>query len=1115
MTYRRVYTSNGIVAWAPDGSASDHLFVFVDPNPGDVTATPAVVFGKWAAAPFLLSPSGILGVRQRALLFCRKFDLTTISAALDTFKPLLPQGWGQMLYWRQPTFDGTLFNTTLPFDSNLLVSIASYSLSCEVPTPSLDDLNIDLKETSLSLALKKPQRLFIGGVAFQSNEVDLTVSLTAVGDLTSGAICTSVPWPTDTESDHPLRRVGFFYQTGLAAGQPAPQPGDEPVPIPFWMAELADKVAPADGEKLLVHLDPRDAGSAQWLDGKCNSRMHFGGSTLHSSFFGTRAQRFRLKSAGTGQARLGFISSLLLDDGSIGGGDTIFHPEGTWEISPAPATGLNDVAVADPAIGAADLIAGTTATEFLDLSSVNRVEFVPGPAFLKAITGNEAGSLEDKNGKSRTAHARFSSEQVATPAIDYHSQPAHAPLFINPLSGTHLADASAPPGDLQRRRVAYGVVPGDPLKERSIPLFPWAGYKPGNHYALPTGSDNSVALQSFEATHLAQVRRDRSPQLPVALAAAPIASLAVTQQGLLAEVEGDSSRISKLYFGNPNSLKPDGVEFHITITNTQDKFYNDLQQALASSQLFMVFDQVDAATSTITLDGAITIRDFAFEVNVTSSGPSTSLRTVVLVKYFRGRSLQDLVSDPHLWACREQLAKTGDSKGIAAMVEQNTDSANLQKIWKDSDWQGLLVLNLPTGSVPDVVELLKAGISGKLLAQYAGLNFLPVKQADIVGGAVPLRVGSAFGSVQYKRQAVPDPPLPQADTRDVEPGSAGDGGRKYSFVVNTLNIEFQNSQITTFAANIGVGVSHLFWDKIQGITADPPQPDSTLTMIGSYECRRNPDNTSEDVFSLRTTSQYLIQFPDSTLLDTLKLGRAQLSVVSSARDGNKKLTRLTTFIGFDGQLNLRQKALPVPFIELNGLTLTNFGLELTWEPVASSFGIRFKADGITANIDFNLSGAASLMQLLPVKLKGMNIAIGGLPTLEGIGFKPINIGGFSGSGFHFGIVFELDLGSLGNLSGDSGGLRLPMIFGWRGGTNPGICFGIQFPQFNGSVDIGIQQFIRLRAKTLTLESCKDPSGKITALAIRIVDGRIVMLGTEWPSNVDTANRHYFPVQLNS
>lgn len=1095
--YKRYYDSSGIVAYARDGNAKDHLFVFAGTGEASYASlTPLLAAWKSAAG----------NSKQRTLLFCQAFDISTLPGLLDQLvtSGTISQFWGKLVYFRDKTFAGNAFTRLFPDaspGSQVLAQVGDVKLRLENGTvpKSLTDFTITAaaKEKDLALELAAGGATWsVDGVA--SSEAVLTVALDAGIGYAAGSIGLNIRW-TDTNNDglHPLARTQIAY---VAPPDKLPQPGKPRKQCQAWRSRIVHKVMPSagSGATCLVHIDPRDDVNAQrWLaDEKLNSRILFGDADIHSTFFSPTGDRFLLTATEDAAARVSFLNDRIGADQTVtSSGSLVFHPEGLFAIkSAAPA--LTTSAAAELNISRRDFVAGSATTEFFELGDapdVTHIEFVARqPGFLRR---DEAGSpidrdlLGDGKGAVLTSYVRFA--KAGTPTdVKFHSQSAEAPLFVAP--------PVANPDHLRRRRKEYGIA------QKPVPVFPHAGYI--------DGADPYEDFACFELSHLAQYRRKHAPPKAGPLHLAAATELAVTPQGILAEIAADGTSYARLYFGNPDNADNTKIDFALTINNTEARIFRDFQQALLSHQLFVVLRKPSAAAlNVVTPSATLYARaPFAFKILATDAGPFTDtsmLADAILFKYYKGKSIATLLADQATWACQPDLAPEGNSK-LDTWSPFPKDQPvpvhlkRLKEVWDDEHWQGVLVLNFPLSNQPSLIEALKPGLAKKdghdepeLRAPYFGLNEVPATKTDLTSDpASPHRPGSAFGMIRYAQKEIgKDPENPTTD--DVEPGTSGDGGRKYRLVVDSIQITFEKSQIADFSVRLFIHFSHLFWDSMSS-----PGALQKLELDGYHELRG-----SEDIFSLVTPSPLVVTFHQDSYLKQLTITRAQLGVVASDDQ------QLTAFIGIDGTLQLSEKIPQIPLFSVKQIRLSSFGFEYSFaRPKLSGFKFRFKPSGISADIDFGAVGVPSLLSLLPVKLKGMSIALGQLLDLGDLHFSPISFGGL-GTKFQFGFLMELDFGSLGQLAGDLRGMKLPMLIGWSGGSSKGLAFGIQFPTREGKgIDIGIQQFIRLRARELNLKVCKDAQGNTQMLAIQAVKARIVMLGKEWPE-ADTSFAIFIPV----
>ena len=1114
LMYQRYLADSGIVAWGPVAAPHDHLFVWKGVEPTGTTVTLDALLTQWNQAT-VASP----GVLTRSIYFCQSFDGSGSQAALKQFleNAAAPGTWGKLAYWADATFNGGAPNL-FPDGSDGPILVADLALVVSGKRPSfLDDFQVTWDGDSNHLLLKMNSAAdftwSIGGAAGETNGA-LAIPLQTPSGYAAGAIGLAVECPVNLPASHPIRKTRLLYQ---AAPHPEdmPGPGGDPVQCRTWYSEVTDKVeAGVTGAgtqakpRCPIFLDPRDAlATPAWLGAsRLNSRIEFGSATIHTSLFGATGQRFSLKANDSGTARLGVVSDYLQSDLSlIAGNDVIFHPEGRFQIvgsgsAASSVTALN--------IGTLDMVAGSATTEFFDVSNATHLNFVQGPAFFlegETVNPTTRQLFDPAPGKRSCVTAYIQCLNGGSPlAADYHSQPAEASLF---------EFQSARPDQLLRHRKPYGtmLVP--------MPMFPGAGYLGG-------GTGSTDELTRFETTHLAQSRRNKSrtataPASTALAAVDPTAQLVITPQGLLAQVSGDGS-YEVLYLGNPDSQTP-RTDFSLRICNSNADIYGNVQQALASNHLFMVFRNPTIQTLNVIAPAAtLHVHDFSFSVGPTDldgSNPCTPVTTamnssVFLVKYFTGQSLDDLVKNPTLWACQALLAPAGSDglAGLSTAVKTLTELGDavssttpdylkdLETVWFDKTWQGVLALDIPVPGVPDIIAALQPGFSPDLKtlrAHHFGLNAVPVRSGDL-GNPTPQRPGSAFGLIRYVLGTQTAPTMPTTvDKEPIDPSNPPPhpATRTYGLVVNSLQIILKNSQISSFQANVSVNFDHLFWD--------PVSSGGSIVLDGSYESRTLPNGNTQDVFSLLSTNPIVIDFGSGSYLKELTIARAQLSVVSKDSTGN-----LTVFVGLDGTLVLSENVPQLPLFSVKQIRLSSFGFQYT----TGSFNFGFKADGISADIDFSTGALDSLLSMLPVKLKGMSIAIANLIDLEGdLHFQPLSLPGFPaiGTKLHFGFMLDLDLGSIGQLAGGQGSFHVPLLIGWAGGSSPGLALGIQFPSFSAKIDIGIQQFIRLQAQSLTVKPCST-GGRLTAISIQAVDARVVMFGKSWPQN-DTAFVIFIPL----
>jgi hypothetical protein len=1095
--YKKYYDRNHVVAYGRETGTFNHLFVWVVNEPPETED--GVHRSTYNCLKELLddwnkAASLPVGPLERTILFCQRFNRDTVEDAVFYLAGhgLKSHCIGTLTYWRENTFAGHQWDAQFPKYPNVFshtpITIGDVSLTLAPPAgsrpTSLDDFTITTTSSAgfglgegLSLKLKPDRDGASWSVDGIGKSEELVVWLDEGGNFTAGAIGLPVKSPHDTDHSPPLQRTKLTFLASPAA--------HASVDCRVWASRLISSVTPNGADTAYyILLDPRDSkASLDWMSGELNSRLLFGKSAIQSKLFSPKGSPFLL-SGGTGAAaRFAFLHDQMRPDGTMVPSDkVIFHLEGQFKI-----TGPTAEPAGDPGlplnIHNRDLMAGASATEFFDPGQATHIEFVKRkPAFF--LIGDTSGKLFDDSKKKEPAFTSYIGFSDGSKSIeaDFYSQAAEAPLFQLPTGPD--------PVHLQRRRVPLG-----PKTKEPLPAFAYEGYE-------GTTADYQDML-AFETSHLSRYRRQIVRPKPPKITEDTKVTLGVTPQGILAEIT-DTGLYSRLYFGNPDSAH-EAPDFCVTVAaSANSELANDVQQALAASQLFMVINgPVDGALDIIQPSVQLTVGDFSFDIlrEKKFSNAKEMAASVFVIKYVKDKSLDQLVNDTRFWACKKDLAPATTSKSIKDLTGLGAQPGTskpylkpLEAVWFDPNWQGILVLKLPLAKQPALLQALGPGFDRPdkkppvLFAPYFGINALPATKAALTSSQSPMRPGSAFGAIHYDQPTGNDgkPRWPPAPTRgDREPGTRDpddaanplppdDTKRTYALAVRDLTIGFANSRISSFDAHVLVQFSHLFWDQLK-------QP-AELVLVGQYERRG-----SEDIYSLVCDTPLVIPFHDSSFLKQLTITRAQLSVVSIE---NKELT---AFIGIDGSLDL--VPIDFPLFSLSRIRLSSFGFTYSFNSDFSFFNFGFKPDGISADINFELG---PLLKFLPVKLKGMSIALGNLLNLKSLHFTPLNFPNL-GQEFHFAFLMDLDFGSLGQLAGDLRGLRVPLLFGWRGGLTKGLALGIQFPTYDGHLDIGIQQFIRLKADELHIKPCPD-HGEPAAIGISAKNAKAIMFGRTWPPN---------------
>jgi hypothetical protein len=867
-----------------------------------------------------------------------------------------------------------------------------------------------------------------------------------------------------------------------------------------------------------LHFDPRD--NIYWgseannitRDHTFRSRITFPPAKdghLVTNIFSDRGLRLAVKPStdneGVGilgiRYAYGQIDSSLLSTWALVAGGTYFGLDGDFVVS---ALAAEDDAILDPKDYPIHCLLGMAATDFVTMKIGHTLRFArnkPGVLLTKQHripphAFSEVNLLHDgAHGRMATSWMTVIPSKKGKDDPVYHTEPEKAPLF-----------QSQGPKDrpLVRTNPPFGAV-----KEALLPMFPWMGERealPG-----PMGRDSA---DIYETSHLAAARRrlleplfkSRKGLFAKGRKAPKTESLSVTPQGVIASVAGNGGSYSKLYFGS--SELDNGPEFQIELvkpnTEPEEKVYEAVQRELRSESLFLVFHEATEAARKV-VKPATTIKVDGFEIKVDFT--NAKQKETLIVKYVKGRSLKDLAGDLSVWACKEFLAPSATEATLATLAhlpDSIGSSTWKNNVWESPDWQGVLLLNFLPAGTPELFEALGAGMDGNLFRfHHFGFKFLPVKSGDLAGTA-PKRTGSAFGLLRYKEGGKP----PDIDSNDEEPTSkkaaqkrrkSGQQQRDYYFTVKSVEVLFVNSRVDKFAAEVDVGFRRLFWDP-----TDAAEPGKMIPLLGWWDAADRDSEGTTERFRLVTKEETLhpVTFRNSWInrFDCQQVELVAVKTEPNAISPKKTEPRrkVTFALTFKGDLCFDYSKQPFKeWFEIKKVKLDKFGLQLDYYPPSGGLNkevyCRFKADSIHADIDFG-GLRSSLLSIFPVKLKGFRVAVGELLDLDKLKFLSLG----DTKKFHFAFDLELDLGFLGKLMGPAKGLKIPLLLGWqKGGAKFGL--GIQFPKWDGKkFEIGIQQFVSIRAESAVIVPCKD-GDTFKALAIKLSTVKLIIFGREWPA----------------
>lgn len=426
---------------------------------------------------------------------------------------------------------------------------------------------------------------------------------------------------------------------------------------------------------------------------------------------------------------------------------------------------------------------------------------------------------------------------------------------------------------------------------------------------------------------------------------------------------------------------------------------------------------------------------------------------------------------------------------------------------------------LPLGTLPEQLQALAAGIDAKSFrAHHVGFELTPF-------GAEPGRLefgrSSAFGLIDYRDE------VDQHASSDVA----------YAFKVLQLTVGFRNSAISSFSSRVQLLVNRLFGSIAR---LYPTLHGNNVILDGVYQRHRAADGSEHGTYVFSSSEQNHVQIEDSALREVV-LSSAALVTTRPAVRGDPDSPVLATFV-LGGDLRFYEPAGADPF---------SFGPPLEQQtpaapappelgdpaPRPAVSGLRF--DGLAIAMEFTLANRKptflqvdetlsfdlansrarpdSLFARFPLRLRGLlgtrssthrPALLGSVQTEHDLlspnagegaaSERPPEAFGYVSIGSPlrqarlrdpwYGLVYELDLGTLGALAGASS-LTLSLLVAWSaGGTmeEPVVYLGVQLPGVHDvlGVDLPLQGVLSLGFRAVELVAVEGSHGREYLLRFR-------------------------------
>lgn len=759
--------------------------------------------------------------------------------------------------------------------------------------------------------------------------------------------------------------------------------------------------------------------------------------------------------------RLAFCRSPVYAVEGENRGHELFHlaPDGCFTIGvEAPASVQKRRArrkAASSAAGEAHWMFGLSGAEYAALGSPSGAVLVCSAGGAAYIPDDPPAGTSPLQPTATTAYLTLLPGTSSSGGLPYHAQPLQAPLY--------LAGSEAGAGFLEFHPMLSGSLPHGKTTDLSSSLFPTGAYR-----WLPPAEIELA--RTMEAAVLAPVRRaviggkpaQGTQRRTAARAAAP--RLASTPQGLVAQLSADGSEWEGVLFGSFPSTKQT-----LMFTPVGERF----AQALQSSQLFFVVaDPKEFLRQSGPKNGLnCTLDGWAFRLSPSEWRPRTQPDPTLMLFKYCDRTLVELADDTSAWGWPEAAGDIAQTqKQLQALLAEARDHARADppvpgdpyaifygEVADNPAWNGVLFFNaaVDLGQMPADLEFLAAGIDRKkFYAHHVGFSVTPVLAS---GGTIETGQTAAFGLIDYE------------DAQDLAPSSTV----PYGFKTQRLAIRFANARIAGFSARCELMVNVLFGAPLARLD---PSRGNNLVMNGS--CQRvagMPSYTfvldGENVFTAQGSAMVSVQLLSVRIDTATAAGGAVTS--SFTLQGNLRFRELAGLDMFSyGGDTSGGDTDEEGFLRFAGLSIRmrfelSNPMEQTFEPFESAISLD------PAN---SLPRRRSLAANFPLRAAGITVAPAGA---DGTGLTPEQMGFVSiacpldqtpMTAPWYGLLFTVDLGSLGALSG-SIGLSMTVLTAWSTGAGEllPVYLGLKLASFvKGAGSLPLQGVLKLAFRSFEL-----------------------------------------------
>lgn len=721
-------------------------------------------------------------------------------------------------------------------------------------------------------------------------------------------------------------------------------------------------------------------------------------------------------------------------------------------------------------------------TGFLDFMSLPAALFSTSEAQMPL--GIYAGVSEDK-----ARAARLLDQAVLAPARNQIAMAGDGDVRTQVNSGTAVQGVT-PPG-------LSVTVSQDLSTWQSLVIAQMNAMTPKSRSFSSVGADLQAALQSDQLFFVVATPSVLAPpvdQCPNGECTSVQYRLDAKTLAILGEEGVDPATVTAL----TNGLSALGYPTYAT---------KNLFVAEVKSLAPAVTEEDEAKILAIAGQLSIEIDHWTFQLSPDSWRVAGDSPTMMLVKYANA-TLEDLVNDTSRWGYADAAGNKAATQKLiqdmfdAAREARRNDPASpyaefYEDVVNNAAWNGFLFLNAPINmaELPTELLFLTAGIDAtRFYAHHVAIGATPYKSES---GALVLGQSSISGLIDY------------SDPIDL----VMEATVPYAFKTQQLTAVFKNTALVDFKAQCELMVNRLFDAetlKVETVHGN------NLVLSGGYQ-RQN----GEPVYSFVLTG-----------LNDYSLLRSALGAVNIAAVQIQTAATDATHIQVSFLLSGKMR-----FIEQPAFDLFSYGVPLTAGDqtpadadsalafsnlaVLMAFDLGSPAEqtftAIANDVAFDLVNSkprtASLVNRFPLKLTGLAMGIKSGTGTDATSTSPADLG-YAGvnapidasimTAPWYGLVFNLDMGTLGALSGGRP-LILSVLAAWcvgAAGNDQPIYLGLKMPDARPlGIDWPLQGVLHLGFRSFDFVA--SGAGDTRAYMLRMRRFGLSALGISFPpGNLD-------------